>query len=211
MTRKEGLLGYVASIIHLFFACSTSLVVFVLLFTETNTSGDFSGSTAVVLAITIPATISMCFVVVILAMKWSRNIVFQTLSMFYVAIGVVSYYTTLSPIAAYLHPDSFAGPGTADRMMMAGIHELEYYLMVVSWMVCLAVVARDGSLPTYGKVFAYLCGLNTIVLLTATLICGHNAVYDVSTLLTFIIYPIFVTAVIVMMRRLYHRAKAEPA
>ena len=205
LTKRESFSGYIASIIHLVFACATSVTALSVVFSGIKPGNDFSPLLAVVLAITIPATLSMAFVAALLALKWSSNVYFRTASLFYLIIGIITYYSTLTPIAAFLHPDSFGGEGSATRMIWAGIHELEYYLLVAIWIVTLSLTDRKNDLPKYAKFTAYLSGLNILCMITATLLWGHGTVYGINILVMFILWPIFVTGIIVMMRRLHRK------
>jgi hypothetical protein len=83
---------------------------------------------------------------------------------------------------------------------------LEYYLLVAIWVVTLSLTDRKNDLPKYAKIAAYLSGLNILCMITATLLWGHGTVYGINILVMFILWPIFVTGIIVMMRRLHRTA-----
>jgi hypothetical protein len=206
LTKRESFWGYVASIVHLVFACATSVTALSVVASGITPSSDFSPLLAAALAISIPATLSMAFVAALLALKWSTSVFFRTATLWYLIIGIITYYSTITPIAAWLHPESFGGAGSATRMLWAGIHELEYYFLVSIWIVTLSLTDSKNDLPKYAKIVAYLSGLNILCMITATLLWGHGTVYGINVLVMFILWPTFVTGIIVMMRRLHRNA-----
>jgi len=206
ITRNESLWGYVASIVHLVFASATSVTALSVVFSGTKLGTDFSPLLAIVLSITIFASFSMAFVVTLLALKWSNSVFFRAASAFYVIVAIITFYSTLTPIAAFLHPDSFGGPDSATNMAMLGIHELEYYFIAAMWVAALIWTDGSNDLPRYAKIVGYLSVLNVLCMIGATLIAGHGMVYDINILLLFILYPIFVTGLVIMMRRLHRNS-----